>query len=205
MGRRSSGFWVNTLIGVSLTAYVDESYRRRRGESACVYTLVGVVVDEADLDDIRDRLRALRDGKAPRLHWQRERPIRLGRIAETIAMMPFTAVVVTVMHAPATSSERARRYCLSPLLRRVNELGVDRIVFESRQSEDYKDMRVIASWRRAKRPEALVRVDFVWSLAEPALWMADAVAGAFMWWLGDQRDEWHQFEPKAEVIEIDEP
>jgi L-alanine-DL-glutamate epimerase-like enolase superfamily enzyme len=197
--------WVNTLIGAVLTAYVDESYRRRRGESACVYTLVGVVVDEADLGDIRDRLRALRDGKAPRLHWQRERPTRLGYIAETIGTMPFRAVVVTLMHAPDTSSERARRYCLSSLLRRVHELEADRVVFESRRSEDHKDMAVIAAWRRARRPEALVRVDFVWSLAEPALWMADAVAGAFMWWLGDQCDEWHHLERKAEVLEIDEP
>jgi L-alanine-DL-glutamate epimerase-like enolase superfamily enzyme len=119
--------------------------------------------------------------------------------------MPFRAVVVTLMHAPDTSSERARRYCLSSLLRRVHELEADRVVFESRRSEDHKDMAVIAAWRRARRPEALVRVDFVWSLAEPALWMADAVAGAFMWWLGDQCDEWHHLERKAEVLEIDEP
>jgi len=57
------GLWVNTLICVVLTAYVDESYRRRRSESVCVYTLVGVVVADADLDGIRSELRGLRNGK----------------------------------------------------------------------------------------------------------------------------------------------
>jgi hypothetical protein len=58
LGRRSTYLWVNTLIGVVLTAYVDESMRRRRGESVCFYVLAAVLVDDQDLDDVRDEMKS---------------------------------------------------------------------------------------------------------------------------------------------------
>jgi hypothetical protein len=199
------GFWVNTLIGVPLTAYVDESYCRRRGESTCVYTLVGVVVDDTDLDVVRSALCDLRSGKDKTLHWRREQPERLPVIAEAVRALPMSAVVTVVMHNASVDSERARRHCLSQLLRELFDAGSEQVVFESRQAEDRKDLQVIAGWRRAKRPEAMVRVDFLPAVAEPALWLADIVAGAFMWWLGGACDHWSVLADACRVVEVSLP
>jgi len=78
-------------------------------------------------------------------------------------------------------------------------------VFESRQAEDRKDMQVIAAWRRAKRPEAMVRVDFLPAVAEPGLWLDDIIAVAFMWWLGGTCDHWQALAGKCRVVEVHEP
>ena len=197
--------WVNTLIGVVVTAYVDESYRRRRGESVCVYTLVGVVVADVEMDDVRSELRGLRSGKDKTLHWRRERPERLPALAAAVGSLPVRAVATVMMHDAGIDSERARRFCLSQLLRELHGLQAERVVFESRQAEDRKDMQVIAAWRRAKRPEAMVRVDFLPAIAEPGLWLADVIAGAFMWWLRGTCDHWLVLADKCRVVEVNEP
>ena len=110
-----------------------------------------------------------------------------------------------MMHDARTDSERARRFCLSQLLRELHGLGVERVVFESRQAEDRKDMQVIAAWRRAKRPEAMLRVDFLPAIAEPGLWLADIIAGAFMRWFGGSCDHWLLLAGKCRVVEVHEP
>ena len=79
------------------------------------------------------------------------------------------------------------------------------MVFESRQAEDRKDMQVIAAWRRAKRPEAMMRVDFLPAVAEPGLWLADIIAGAFMWWLRGTCDHWLMLADKCRVVEVHSP
>ena len=109
-----------------------------------------------------------------------------------------------MMHDAKLASERARRLCLSQLLRELFETGAEHVVFESRQAEDRTDMQVVAGWRRAKRPEAMVRIDFAAAVAEPALWLADVVAGAFMWWLGGTCDHWSAIAHRCRVVEVEE-
>ena len=171
----------------------------------CVYTLVGVVVADVDMDGIRTELCGLRSGKDKTLHWRRERPERLPAIAAAVGSLPIRAVATVMMHDAWVESERARRYCLSQLLRELHDLDAKHVVFESRQAEDRKDMQVIAAWRRAKRPEAMVRVDFLPAVAEPGLWLADIIAGAFMWWLGGTCDHWSALAGKCRVVEVHEP
>ncbi len=197
--------WVNTLIGVVLTAYVDESMRRRRGEAACVYTLVAVLVADDQLDDVREALRRLRYGKTQIIHWHAESDRRLPVIAGAIAELPIDGVVTVLMHRPEISAERARRLCLSVLLAELRRLAVDRVLFESRQAQDANDLRVIRSWRRYGREGAQVRVDFLRKSEEPALWLADCVAGAFMWWLNGTCDHWSAIADSCRVVEVEEP
>lgn len=172
----------------------------------CLYALVGVVVADIDADGIRSGLlRELRSGKDKTLHWRRERPERLPVIAAAVGSLPVRAVAAVMMHNARVESERARRHCLSQLLRELHDLAAEHIVFESRQTEDRQDLQVIAAWRRAKRPEAMTRVDFLPAVAEPGLWLPDIVAGAFMWWLGGTCDHWSVLADKCRVVEVHEP
>jgi hypothetical protein len=203
LGRRSTGLWVNTLIGVVLTAYVDESMRRRRGEGVCFYVLAAVLVDDQDLDDVRDALRRLRYGKSKELHWRDERPERRPLIAEAIAALPVSAVVAVCVHSPNLSSERARRLSLGRLLLGLSTDGVDQIVFDSRRDQDRSELRLLQNWRRFGRPGCAVRTDFFTGESEPALWAADCAAGAVAWWLNGDAVGWRHFEAVARIVDVD--
>lgn len=157
LGRRSTRLWVNTLIGVVLTAYVDESMRRRRGESVCFYVLAAVLVDDQELDDVRDALRGLRYGKSPELHRRDERPERRRLIAEAVAAVPVSAVVAVCIHGPSLLTERARRLSLGALLHELSVEGVNRAVFDSRRDQDRSELRLIQNWRRFGRPGCDIR------------------------------------------------
>lgn len=202
-GRRPAFLWVNTLIGVVLTAYIDESMRRRRGEGVCFYVLAAVLVEDQYLDDVRTVLRCLRYGKTPELHWRDERPERRPVIAETIASLPVSAVVAVCVHGPDLPSERARRLSLGRLLPELSTDGVDRIVFDSRRDQDRSELRLIQNWRRFGRPGCEVRTDFFQSESEPALWAADCAAGSVAWWLNGNPVGWRYFEAMTRIVDVD--
>ncbi|MEZ0106925.1 hypothetical protein ABH920_000916 [Catenulispora sp. EB89] len=186
-----------------LTAYVDESMRRRRGEGACFYVLAAVLVDDSDLDDVRAVLRGLRYGKSRELHWRDERPERRPLIAEAVAGLPVAAVVAVCIHGPSVPSERARRLSLGRLLHELSVEGVNQAVFDSRRDQDRSELRLIQNWRRFGRPGCDVRTDFFVSASEPALWAADCAAGAVAWWLNGDAVGWQHLEAVTRVVDVD--
>ncbi|WP_370363322.1 hypothetical protein [Catenulispora sp. GP43] len=186
-----------------LTAYVDESMRRRRGEGICFYVLAAVLVDDRDLDDVRDALKSLRRGKAKSIHWRYERPDRQPELAAAIASLPIRPVVAVCLHEIAVASERARRLCLASLLAALDDHAVARVILDSRREQDNNDLKVLQAWRRAGRPEAGVRMDFQDSEAEPALWAPDCVAGAVAWWLNGDGASWCHLEAITQVVDVD--
>lgn len=196
-------FWVNTLIAVSLTAYVDESLRRRRGEDFCFYVLAAVLVEDEDLDDVREGLRRLRYGKTPELHWRDERPERRPVIAAAVAAMSVTSVVAVCIHGPGISSERARRLALGRLLPELDAESVNRIVFDSRRGQDESDYDLVRSWRRFSRPGSGIRLDFFEGVLEPALWAADCAAGAVAWWLNGNDVGWRHMEAVTRIVDVE--
>jgi hypothetical protein len=197
------GFWVNTLIDVSLTAYVDESMRRRRGEDFCFYVLAAVLVEDDELDDVRDRLRRLRYGKTPELHWRDERPERRPLIAKAIASLPVSAVVAVCIHGQDMAAERARRLSLGRLLVELDADAVERVVLDSRRAQDREELRLFQNWRRFGRPGTDVRLDHFEGRVEPALWVADCVAGAVAWWLNGNPVGWKHLEAVTRIVDVD--
>lgn len=51
-----------------LTAYVDESARRRQGEVTCVYTLAAVLVADDAEEKVRGVMKSLRHGRSRVIH-----------------------------------------------------------------------------------------------------------------------------------------
>lgn len=184
---------------MQLTAYVDESARRRRDESTCAYTLAAVLVAETDAEAVRATMRGLRYGRSQVVHWRVERAERRKLIAGALAELPVTGVVTVCLHAAEVKSERARRRCLVRLLVELAARGVDRVVFEARLGPlDDADRRVLTGLRRADTVPAEMVV--TWEPpAAPELWAADCIAGAISWWLdGDDR----YFEPLQKLVTL---
>jgi hypothetical protein len=195
--------WVNTLIGVVLTAYVDESARRRRGEDVCFYVLAAVLIDDADLGSVRGALRQLRYGKSSMSHWRQELPSRWSVLAAAIADLPLQAIATVCLHDAEVKSERARRLCLGRLLVALQAAGADRAVLDSRRHEDDAELRLLQAWRRSGRSEAALRVDYLRSHMEPALWAADCVAGATAWWLNGDPVGCKHLGAVTEIVDVD--
>ncbi|WP_067183935.1 DUF3800 domain-containing protein [Microtetraspora niveoalba] len=169
-----------------LTAYVDESLRRRPHDDS-VYAMAAVVMDAADCEDVRVDLESLRLGKSPRLHWRDESPTRQLAIAERIADMPIRGIVTVYLHGGEVRTERARRRCLERLLIEVDKAGVAAVSIESRTPEqDHLDRGLLTGLRKARVLPKSLTVRWQPSASEPLLWAADAVVGATTWWLDGQ-------------------
>jgi hypothetical protein len=167
--------------------------------------VLAAVVDDDELDGVRDVMKGLREGKAQTLHWRHERPERWPVIASAVAALPAVAMAAICLHDGVVSSERARRYCLSQLLVELAGAGVDRVVMESRRAQDDNDLRVLHAWRRFGRPGSLVRMDFLTANDEPVLWSADCVASAVNWWLSGDSAGWSELESSVRVVEVELP
>ena len=187
------------------TAYIDESARRRAREGAYVYTLAAVVVPNESIEKLQQAMIALRYHKSLRVHWREERKERLPEIVRTVAGLPWTGVATVCLHGPEMKSERARRLCIMRLLPELSDLGVDRIVFESRQEpRDHEDRGLLVGLRKNRglfRTD--IEVDWKPALSDSALWAADVVAGALSWWLDDKGEYWRVLEDQVHLIEID--
>jgi hypothetical protein len=162
----------------ALHAWVDESVLVD-GPGPGAYVLGAVVADPTSCDGIRDKLRALRRGREPRLHWQTEQPRRRTLIADTVAAMDLAAIVVVGTPVARTAQERARRCCLDRLLFELDQLGVEQVWMEARTDRlNRADLRLVDAARRKGAIPGRLRVDHARPLDEPMLWLPDSVAGA---------------------------
>ncbi|GIH72631.1 hypothetical protein [Sphaerimonospora thailandensis] len=166
-----------------LTAYIDESLRRRPHDDS-VYAMAAVIIDSADHGDVRTELESLRLGKSPRLHWRDESPARQLAITERLVNMPIQGIVTVYLHGKEVRTERARRRCLERLLIEVEQTGVSTVVIESRSPEqDHLDRGLLTGLRTANVLPKSLTVIWKPSVSEPLLWAADAVVSATTWWL----------------------
>jgi hypothetical protein len=101
------------------------------------------------------------------------------RIAETIAACPALHVVVIRTSVTQESSERRRRKCLERMLYELDAAEVGAAVLESRgRKPDLRDLQMVNVLRIRNAISARLRVDHIEGPGEPALWVADCVAGA---------------------------
>ncbi|MBO3750197.1 hypothetical protein J5X84_29285 [Streptosporangiaceae bacterium NEAU-GS5] len=171
-----------------LTSFADESLRRRPADHS-VYAMGAVVLESAHHDTVRVTLESLRLGKKPRLHWRDESSAHRLVIAQQLAGLPISGVVVVLFYDGATRTERARRRCFERLLVELEQAGVETVVVESRSpTMDLQDRRLLTALRRSRTIHKDTHVSWQQSFDEPILWAADAVASATTWWLdGDRR------------------
>ena len=186
-GMATTGHGTNTRGMTSipvLTAWVDESIhaamRTANGTMTDgMYILAAVIADSGTCEPIREELRRLLPGRAKRLHWRDENPRRRRVIAGALAGLDVTHVMVVGIPVDPHRQERARRLCLERLLHELNALGVTRVWVETRtESLNKRDIRMIDALRSAGTLPDRVAIGFADPVAEPMLWLPDAVAGA---------------------------
>ncbi|CAL9445001.1 hypothetical protein SUDANB106_02353 [Streptomyces sp. enrichment culture] len=187
-----------------LTAYIDESMRRRRGEASCVYVLAAVLVPDDAESTVRATMEGLRHGRSRVVHWRKERPERRTLIASAIAGLPVTGLVAVCLHDAEVRSERARRRCLLRLLDELARRDVERVIFETRHEQDAADRAVVTSLRKAK--VVTDAMSLTWE--DPGawfagLWVADCVAGAVSWWLDGHGTHWSLLEGQVTLVDVE--
>ncbi|MFC8530610.1 hypothetical protein [Nocardia sp. NPDC057227] len=163
--------------GFTLRAWVDESMQAG-ATGVGLYLLAAAVTDPASCEPMRDRLRALVPKGKSRLHWRDEDDGLRRRIADAVAGLDLTALVVVGQGYVARRQERARRVCMERLFFELENMGTSSITLESRTpSLNAKDLAMVAGLRGRGSLKG-VRVEFGLPSVEPMLWIPDAVAGA---------------------------
>ncbi|GAA4721504.1 hypothetical protein APR04_001505 [Promicromonospora umidemergens] len=162
----------------ALHAWVDESMRGPSDSGTGMYFMAAVVADPGACEETRDSLRALRSGKAKRLHWRHESEARQEKIAALIAELDAWSIVVVGMPLDSKRQERARRQCMERLLFELDQIGVTAVHLESRHAAlNKKDKTMAAALYSKTVISAALRVAFALPHEEPMLWVPDAVAG----------------------------
>ncbi|MET8154913.1 hypothetical protein ABZT47_00990 [Sphaerisporangium sp. NPDC005289] len=166
-----------------LTAYIDESLRRRPNDWN-VYAMAAVLVECAHHEQVRAALESLRLGKSQRLHWRDESAKRQLTIAERLAELPISGIVTVCLYSRGVRTERARRRCLERLLPEVERAGAATASIESRSPEqDHLDRGLLTGLRATGVVAKSLTVTWQPSVSEPLLWAADAIVSATTWWL----------------------
>jgi RNase H-fold protein (predicted Holliday junction resolvase) len=162
----------------ALHAWVDESMRAPSNGRPGMYLMAAVVADPAACDETRDSLRALRLGKAKRLHWRHESEPRQQKIAALVAELDAFSIVVVGVPLDSKRQERARRQCMERLVYELDQIGVTAVLLESRHSAlNARDKTMAAALYSRAVISSELRVEFALPHEEPMLWVPDAVAG----------------------------
>lgn len=161
------------------SAFMDESESDRKADPG-TYILAAALIDPDALDKVRAQIRTLLIPRQRKLHWRDESIRRRVAIAETIAGLDSLHVVVArTSDNPHEASERRRRKCLERMVYELDRRGVDLIVAEGRESsQNMSDMKVFNALRSNQTIGVRLRLHHQPGPVEPALWIADAVAGA---------------------------
>lgn len=164
---------------LDLTAFGDESESVRLKDPD-TYILVATLCSNLEHEDLRDTMRSLLPRGQRKVHWRettndRERR----RIIDAVAGAGVEHVVVVRDGSPGERPERRRRHCLERLCYELDQLGVSRLLLESRGPADDKRDRNLLDTMLAKRtlPGGL-RIGHATGPSEPLLWLPDVVCGA---------------------------
>ena len=145
------------------------------------YIFAGVLLAPARADHARGAITALRRPTEKKIHWREDADKRHVEVIQCIAALPIRALVVARVGPLGDRAERRRRKCLEAFLDELQSLGCRDLTLESRgQHLDGSDMDLLNGLRAQKRLSSDLRVAHRAGPTEPLLWVADAVAGAYV-------------------------
>lgn len=163
---------------VSFLAFVDESESRQDADPG-TYMLCATVLDSAREADVRDRMRSLKRSSQKKVHWRDEQTTAGRRaLVSEVTELEAEHIIVVRIGDTETPPERRRRICLERLCYELHQLGVSRVIFESRGPGDKRDRHLIDVMRSTHVISSALRVDHLPGPAEPLLWIPDIVCGA---------------------------
>jgi hypothetical protein len=159
---------VNT---VSLHAFVDESRRKS------TYLVAAAIVDPGDLVRLRKLLLSLLLPGQKELHFKKETP---GRRKLIMSRLCAAEVDVRIYRRSCVyGDEAARQDCLAALTRDLLEIGVMRLVLDTREERDIHDAQTIRNALGAHPKETLMTYEHTYSHSERLLWIADAAVWCY--------------------------
>ncbi|WP_131747537.1 hypothetical protein [Frankia sp. Cppng1_Ct_nod] len=159
-------------------AYVDETESDSRLDPN-TYMLAAAVGDTDNLGQTRNIMRELLQPGQRKLHWRDESDRRRHAIIEEVAGAPVEHLVVVYDGRQGEQSERRRKQCLKRLCYELDQMGVIRMVLESRgPADDQRDWKMIDVLRAIKAVSSVLRMDHLPRPGGAAAVAADAVCGA---------------------------
>lgn len=155
-----------------MQAFVDESYSENR------YAFGAAILRTVDLDNARERMRALLLPGQRKVHWRDENTKRRDQILTVIASIPSDRLVVVRTSLRQERPERRRRLCMEQLVVELAEREVELAVFESRlRRDDQRDRDVLKALRVRLVVTPNLKIEHRLGPAEPLLWIPDALCG----------------------------
>lgn len=145
------------------------------------YIFAGILLAPSRVGRARDAITALRRPTEKKVHWRDDADKRHVEVIQCIAALPIHGLVVARVGPLSDRAERRRRKCLEAFLNELQNLGCRELTLESRgQHLDRNDMDLLNGLRAQKRLSSGLRVAHRGGPTEPLLWIADAVAGAYV-------------------------
>lgn len=167
---------------------------------AATYRIDGGEIDPSSLE-------ALRPKSARKLHWRDMGDKARVASIEAVADINASHTIVVGCNIAVSKQERARRKCLEVMLPRLEAMGVNRYILESRESfRDRGDVGLLQSLR-AKGVCGGIDLVHIQGSDDARLWIPDQVLGAY----GDLRSgvakaslksAWNRLSPSVNTVEI---
>ncbi len=162
---------------VALIGWGDESGSDATRDPGTYIVSVSLADQEA-IDKIHEAMRPLVFKGTPKLHWRDERPPRRHLIAQMIASLPISGLIVirSRPQEPDERPERRRRKCLEQLLWTLDARGCSQLTLESRGTkDDQEDRKLVGNLRACRHMSSQLRLDHVPGPQDPCPWVADAL------------------------------
>lgn len=161
-------------------AFLDESGSDSRRDPGA-YIVSAVVLDAADVEEVREAMTVLRLPGQRKLHWRDEDDDRRLTIVKTLSQLPIEHYVAVHDGHAAEPSERRRRLAMERLLFELDQMGATEVIMESRgPKDDRRDRNHLDQLRAAQTVGSAVRMNHAKGPVEPGLWTADATCGAIV-------------------------
>lgn len=159
-----------------LTAWGDESGSIPDKDPG-TYIMAAAMVEEEHLAPVRDEMLRARLPGESKTHWKGSRSERRQTLAEAVADLPLTAVVV-VHHQTGAGERRHRRKCLETLLPQIALQGCSSLTLESRGGQDQSNRDLLNLFRSRRVLSRQFDLGHVLGREEPVLCIADIICGA---------------------------
>lgn len=166
--------------------YVDES-------KASQYLLMGVLVRDSQVADLRHAMKCLLSPGQQRIHFTSESAGRKINVLEALGRFSLSAIAITTSNKGGDA--RARERCLRQMCSRVIKREVRRIIIEQDDASLALDRRVLYELLHESRQSHEVSYGWQRARQEPLLWTADALA-----WSWAQGGAWASHAANAVVI-----
>ena len=165
---------------MEIHAHIDET-GTRLPDGRRLYGLAAVLTATADHALVSATMSGLLLPRQRWLHHYDETHDRRVKIAEALAPLPLIGTIFLITPTDRNRQEQARAKLLVELLPHLQHTeGATRVIVESRQAGDRHDRRVRDRLRRSHRIDAAMPVDHKVKDADPGLWAADFIAGAYI-------------------------